>query len=194
MNIQASIPRDSDAFKQAARISAAPLFFIEDVFAVGGWPISRLGRLSPNARPSQQWGEAPPIQVSGAKQNELWGYGVGTLDSLTRQSLRSRANQTLAALAAVKLVMTLARANLYGWQRDELYYLDASKHLAWGYVDYPPLTPFLLALHRRLLGTSLLGARLLPALAGAGVVLLAGLLARRLGGAPPSRPSSARCT
>jgi hypothetical protein len=40
-------------------------------------------------------------------------------------------------LAALKLLMTLARANFYGWQRDELYYLDSSKHLGWGYVDLP---------------------------------------------------------
>ncbi len=70
----------------------------------------------------------------------------------------------------------------YGIFRDELYYLACADHLAWGYVDQPPLSIFLLALTRAVLGDSLFALRLVPAVAGAAVVLVTGLLARELGG------------
>jgi 4-amino-4-deoxy-L-arabinose transferase-like glycosyltransferase len=70
----------------------------------------------------------------------------------------------------------------YGIFRDELYYLVNAERLAWGYVDHPPLAPLLLSGVRATLGDSPLALRLLPALAGAATVLLAGLIARRMGG------------
>jgi hypothetical protein len=85
-------------------------------------------------------------------------------------------------LAAVKLVAHLAVASRYGIFRDELYFLACSEHLDWGYVDQPPLIAAIAWFARRAFGDSLLALRLLPALAGAGKVVLAGLLARALGG------------
>src|SRR5918992_670346 len=70
----------------------------------------------------------------------------------------------------------------FGIFRDEFYYLVNAERLDWGYVDHPPLAPLLLSGVRGTLGESTLALRLLPALAGAGTVLLAGLTARRLGG------------
>ncbi len=70
----------------------------------------------------------------------------------------------------------------YGYFRDELYYLACSDHLSWGYVDQPPLSIAVLALTRLLLGDSLHAIRFLPALAGGAVVVLAAMMARRLGG------------
>jgi 4-amino-4-deoxy-L-arabinose transferase-like glycosyltransferase len=70
----------------------------------------------------------------------------------------------------------------FGIFRDEFYYLVNAERLAWGYVDHPPLAPLLLSGVRTTLGESTLALRLLPALAGAGTVLLAGLTARRMGG------------
>lgn len=64
---------------------------------------------------------------------------------------------------------------------DEAYYLACADHLAPGYVDHPPFSVFVLAGLRALLGDSIPVLRLLPALAGGGTVVLAGLLARRLG-------------
>jgi 4-amino-4-deoxy-L-arabinose transferase-like glycosyltransferase len=87
-------------------------------------------------------------------------------------------------LVLLKLVLHLG-ANLlgvYGYFRDELYYIACSERLAWGYVDHPPLSILLLRLNRLLLGDSLFALRLLPALAGAGLVWLSALLARELGG------------
>ncbi len=86
------------------------------------------------------------------------------------------------ALAAVKLAAHLAVASRYGVFRDELYFLACAEHLDWGYVDQPPLIAAIAWAARHLFGESLLGLRLLPALAGAAKVVLAGWLARALGG------------
>jgi Dolichyl-phosphate-mannose-protein mannosyltransferase len=86
------------------------------------------------------------------------------------------------ALAGAKLLAHLLLASNYGIFRDELYFLACSEHLDWGYVDQPPLIAGIAWLARHAFGESLPGLRLLPALAGAGKVVLAGLLARSLGG------------
>jgi len=76
-------------------------------------------------------------------------------------------------------LLTVAR---YGIFRDEMYYLACSRHMAWGYVDHPPLTVWIAWFSRVVLGSSPMGVRLLPILAGAAVVWLAGTLAREMGG------------
>ncbi|HWR51410.1 MAG TPA: glycosyltransferase family 39 protein, partial [Bryobacteraceae bacterium] len=86
------------------------------------------------------------------------------------------------ALAAIKLLVSLAVVNNYGYFRDELYYLACSEHLSWGYVDQPPLVAAITWLVRHTLGTSLFALRLLPTLAGTLTVLLAALLAREMRG------------
>ena len=53
------------------------------------------------------------------------------------------------AIAAVAAVAHLAVAARYGWHRDEFYYVICGRHLAWGYVDQPPLTPALARLAAR---------------------------------------------
>jgi hypothetical protein len=88
----------------------------------------------------------------------------------------------VAYLAIIKLLVHLATAGVYGLFVDELYFLACGEHLAWGYVDMPPLTALQAWLARTLFGDSMLALRLLPALAGAGLVLLTGALARQLGG------------
>ena len=88
----------------------------------------------------------------------------------------------LTVLALVKVAVTVAFSDQYGWHRDELYYLASGNHLAWGYVDYPPLTPALARLDEAVFGISMVGLRLLPALAGAVIVVLGGRMARELGG------------
>jgi hypothetical protein len=86
------------------------------------------------------------------------------------------------AFAGLKLTLHALAITHYGYFRDELYYIACSKHLAWGYVDQPPLSIALLAVARAVLGDSLWAIRALPALSGAGTVLLVGLLVRDLGG------------
>lgn len=86
----------------------------------------------------------------------------------------------LLALAKIALLL-LASSQSYGYFRDEFYFLDASRHLALGYVDFPPLVALIGAGVRAVLGTSPLALRVLPAIAGALVILLAALMARALG-------------
>ncbi len=88
----------------------------------------------------------------------------------------------VAAVAAATLLFRLATAGVYGVFVDELYFFACGEHLAWGYVDMPPLTALQAWLARSLFGDSMVAIRLLPALEGAGLVLLVGAFARRLGG------------
>jgi hypothetical protein len=85
-------------------------------------------------------------------------------------------------VALAKLALHLATATVYGFFIDELYFLACGQHLAWGYVDFPPLTALQAWLTRALFGDSAYSIRLFPALAGAGLVLVTGAMARRLGG------------
>lgn len=86
------------------------------------------------------------------------------------------------AVACAKSAVQLSVAGRYGWHRDELYYVAAGQHPAAGYVDFPPVTPLLARVASLLFGDSLVGLRSFAVLAGAGVVVLAAVLARELGG------------
>jgi 4-amino-4-deoxy-L-arabinose transferase-like glycosyltransferase len=66
--------------------------------------------------------------------------------------------------------------------RDELYYLAAAQHLAPGYVEYPPFVALATTFTRAVFGSSVLAIRLLPALAGASIVVLTADMVAMLGG------------
>src|SRR5262245_37720171 len=85
-------------------------------------------------------------------------------------------------IAAAKLLFHLLTATRYGIFRDEMYYFACSEHLAWGYVDQPPLIALVIWLTRHPLGSSVLALRLPAALAGAALAWLVGKLAREMGG------------
>ena len=70
----------------------------------------------------------------------------------------------------------------YGFWRDELYYIALSKHLAWGYVDVPPLMPFCIAGMRFIFGESTFAMHLLPAIIGAIILVLTREIVKKLGG------------
>jgi 4-amino-4-deoxy-L-arabinose transferase-like glycosyltransferase len=96
---------------------------------------------------------------------------------------RSGSELTLiVAWSAVALLVHLLTNGRYGYFRDELYYIACGQHLAFGYVDQPPLSILLLRLSEVVLGNSLFAIRLLPALGGAATVAITGLIARELGG------------
>jgi len=88
----------------------------------------------------------------------------------------------VTAIAAGKLVLHCVFNNRYGYFRDEFDYLSCGDHLAWGYVDQPPLLPFLARVSRVVLGDSLRSIRFLPAVASSLTVVLAALIAREFGG------------
>jgi hypothetical protein len=88
----------------------------------------------------------------------------------------------LLALAVAKLLLHVLTNHNYGIFIDELYYVACSEHLDFGYVDHPPMIALATWLARILLGDSLPALRLLPALAGAATVFLAGVVVRVLGG------------
>ena len=88
----------------------------------------------------------------------------------------------IAVFSVIALLVHLLTNGRYGYFRDELYYIACGRHLAFGYVDQPPLSILLLRLSQLLLGDSLFALRLLPALAGAAIIALTGIITRELGG------------
>lgn len=99
----------------------------------------------------------------------------------------------VSVIALVKLLLHLYAGRHYGYFVDELYYLACAQHLDWGYVDQPPLIALVTWVVRLVLGDSLPAIRLLPALAGAGLVLLTGAIARELGGGWMAQGLAALC-
>jgi hypothetical protein len=86
------------------------------------------------------------------------------------------------AIAFAKLLFHIYFNNRYGYFRDEFDYIACGDHLAWGYVDQPPLIPFLIHICRAVLGDSLRSIRFIPALASSLLVVQTAVLAREFGG------------
>ena len=108
-------------------------------------------------------GEAETVGKSG---NSFWGNDLAVL--------------VLIALATI--VIHWFTGGKYGFHRDELATLEDARHLDWGFVAYPPVTPFFGRLSLILFGTSLAGFRFFAAVAEAAAVVLTGLMAKELGG------------
>jgi len=88
----------------------------------------------------------------------------------------------LIYVGLASVVVHVVTGGRFGFHRDELATLEDSRHLAWGFVAYPPVTPFFGRLSLILFGTSLAGFRFFASLAEAIAVVFAGLMARELGG------------
>ncbi|WP_051731700.1 ArnT family glycosyltransferase [Kitasatospora phosalacinea] len=88
----------------------------------------------------------------------------------------------VSLIAAAMTLFLLALATRHGYHIDELYTRAASSHLAWGYVDQPPLVAIVAKVEIAVFGDNLFGLRVVPALLAAVAVLLAPLTARELGG------------
>lgn len=97
-------------------------------------------------------------------------------------------------IAGAVTLLQLLTANRYGYFGDEFYHMACGEHLAWGYVDQPPLIAVFAWLTRHLFGTSLFAIRLFPALAGMLTVWLTGRLARELGGGRFAQALAALCS
>jgi len=88
----------------------------------------------------------------------------------------------LVGIAAIIALIHVLTNNRYGFHRDELQVLSDARHLDWGFVPYPPFTPFVERIGLAIFGLSLVGLRLFSVIAQAIVVVVAGLMARQLGG------------
>ncbi|HEV7752920.1 MAG TPA: glycosyltransferase family 39 protein [Baekduia sp.] len=87
----------------------------------------------------------------------------------------------LLAIAGGVALILVAFAGGYGPHRDELYFLVAGDHLAWGFADQGPLTPLVAHVMDALAPGSLTVLRVPSALMAAGTVLVTGLIAGELG-------------
>src|SRR5919198_5131773 len=113
---------------------------------------------------------------------EDYGRKEAARERLFSRQLLLSDRAVLAYLAAAKLALHFLTNGRYGYWCDELYFIACGEHLDWGYVDQPPLIAAVANLSRWLMGDSLFALRFFPAVAGALLVLLTGLMVRELGG------------
>jgi hypothetical protein len=88
----------------------------------------------------------------------------------------------LLFLALSRMLLHALTNQEYGFHRDELGFLDDARSLAWGYVTYPPFTPFVGRIALELFGPSTVGVRFFSSLAQGAALVLTGLMAGELGG------------
>ena len=93
--------------------------------------------------------------------------------------MRLRLHPSAYVLAVATTALHLAVCHRFGYYRDELYFIDCAKHLAWGYVDQPPLAPFVTWLTAPL-GYPVWGLRFFPAILSGVTVLYGCAIAREL--------------
>lgn len=105
-----------------------------------------------------------------------------SMDAPPEPRRRSGDNLALLAIAAALIFVHLLTDNRYGFHRDELQFLSDARHLDWGFVAYPPFTPFVERVSMALFGLSMVGLRLFSVLVQATAVFVSGLMARELGG------------
>ncbi len=102
--------------------------------------------------------------------------------TLQEQQTYAAQSRIAWAIGAIGFLLQMLFNGRYGYFRDELYYIACSNHLAFGYVDMAPLSPWLARAFRIVFGDSLHAIRLLPALAFGVEVALTGFITRELGG------------
>lgn len=113
-----------------------------------------------------------------------------------RDAARPPAQQAwlwLGALAGAVVLTLIVFAGGYGYHRDELYFLEAGRHLAWSYADQGPLTPLLARGMDTLSPGSLTMLRIPSAVMTGGTVLVTGLTAYELGGSRRAQLIAAAC-
>ena len=91
-------------------------------------------------------------------------------------------NLALIGIALVVTLIHLLTNGRYGFHRDEFQFLSDARHLDWGFVAYPPFTPFVERVGLQLFGVSMVGLRLFSVIAQALAIVVTGLMARELGG------------
>jgi hypothetical protein len=124
------------------------------------------------------------------------GAADSTETTPARDALASHPDRVPAlvwVIAAGFVALELALSGRYGFMQDELYFIEAGRHLAFGYVDQPPLTPLVDRL-TDVLGVTPTAVRVVPALAGGAVVVLAARFAALFGAGTLGRVIAALLT
>ena len=101
--------------------------------------------------------------------------------ALSSRRLQSDTSIVLAIAATVALLHIFTNGR-YGFHRDELQFLSDARHLDWGFVAYPPFTPFVERISLAIFGVSLVGLRLFSVITQSAAIVVTGLMARDLGG------------
>ena len=114
-----------------------------------------------------------------------------TVERIEQPASSRTATTALFAIAAAVTLLHLLTNSRYGFHRDEFQFLSDARHLDWGFVAYPPLTPALEHLSLGIFGLSLAGLRLFSVLFQAASVILTGLMAREFGGQPLAQITAA---
>lgn len=96
-------------------------------------------------------------------------------------------------LAAFYIALQLITGGNYPIFRDEFYYIDCANHLSFGYVDHPPFSIFVLAVWEALFGDSQLSIRVIPAICGALLILLAARITSEMSGSKWAQVFTSTC-
>ncbi|HZP06413.1 MAG TPA: glycosyltransferase family 39 protein [Terracidiphilus sp.] len=99
-----------------------------------------------------------------------------------RVQTASRDSLVLIGITSAFALAHIITDGQYGFHRDELQFLSDARHLDWGFVAYPPMTPFIERIGLALFGVSLVGLRLFSVIGQAVLIIVSGLMARDLGG------------
>jgi hypothetical protein len=100
-------------------------------------------------------------------------------------------NLVLFAIAGAIALAHILTNSRYGIHRDEFQTLSDALHMDWGFVAYPPFTPFVERVSMAIFGHWLIGLRLASVIAQAIVIVVTGLMARELGGGRMAQATAA---
>jgi Dolichyl-phosphate-mannose-protein mannosyltransferase len=155
-------------------------------------PVSRAGPggggLPDSQSDTRDYGDYSPL-VARFKKMTGWddhpGPRLGDLPGLGTSGSAPEVgpfDRRVIAVGGIVFAVLMAVSDRYGFEQDELYFLDCVRHLQASYVDQPVLAPLLAWVSLKLFGVSLPGLRVWPALAAWATVVVAGLTAREFGG------------
>ncbi|HWD82009.1 MAG TPA: glycosyltransferase family 39 protein [Kribbella sp.] len=112
---------------------------------------------------------------------------------MTRPPVPAFAVRPVLLVALTVGAVLTALSGRYGYHRDELYFVVAGRHLSWGYVDQPPLTPFITRVSTAVFGDTVMGLRVLSTVSTVATIVVIALLAREFGSSRRGQVLAAIC-